>query len=78
MTGMSKNTVRKYIRSLADKDLISTESTTAFTRDGMKRNGTLLYTIHDLRPAADARYRNLLNQLETANAERSTSQTAPV
>ena len=48
---MSQNTVRKYVKSLEDKCLISTERTEIITKNGIKRNGTLLYTI---RPIAEA------------------------
>ncbi len=48
---MSQNTVRKYVKSLEDKCLISTERTEIITKDGIKRNGSLLYTI---RPIAEA------------------------
>ena len=44
-TGMSPNTVRKYITQLEDKQLIETLPTTVWTLDGTARNGTLLYTI---------------------------------
>ena len=44
-TGMSPNTVRKYITRLGDKHLIETLPTTVWTLDGTARNGTLLYTI---------------------------------
>ena len=50
---MSQNTVRKYVQSLEDKHLISTERTEVITKDGRKRNGTLLYTIHPIREAID-------------------------
>ena len=43
--GMSKNTVRKYVKSLEDKQLISNQQTTIIKKDGHKRNGSLLYTI---------------------------------
>lgn len=43
--GLSVNTVRKHIGSLADRGLISTENTSVITRSGLKRNGTLRYTI---------------------------------
>ena len=76
--GMSENTVHKYICALADKVLISTENTKVFTKDGMKRNGTLLYTICDPRSVMDARYRQLFNQLETTAAKQATSKPAPV
>jgi len=61
MTKMSVKTVRKHIRSLADKGLISTEDTSVLTRDGLKRNGTLRYTIQPLQNVLDA-YRQ--SQLE--------------
>lgn len=48
---MSQNTVRKYVKSIENKCLISTERTEIITKDGLKRNGTLLYTI---RPIAEA------------------------
>lgn len=44
-TGMSPNTVRKYITQLEDKYLIETLPTTVWTLDGTARNGTLLHTI---------------------------------
>lgn len=50
---MSQNTVRKYVHSLEDKHLISTERTEVITKDGRKRNGTLLYTIRPIRDAID-------------------------
>lgn len=45
--------VRKYVQSLEDKHLISTERTDVITKDGRKRNGTLLYTIRPIREALD-------------------------
>ena len=50
---MSQNTVRKYVQTLEDKQLISTERTEVITKDGRKRNGTLLYTIRPIREAID-------------------------
>ena len=52
-TKMSVNTVRKYIRALADKGLIRTEDTSILTRNGFKRNGNLLYTIQPLKDVMD-------------------------
>ncbi len=49
--GMSKNTVRKYVASLEEKRLITTEHTTIRTRDGRKHNGSLLYTIRPIQEA---------------------------
>ena len=80
--GMSENTVHKYICALADKGLISTENTTVFTKDGMKRNGTLLYTIHDPHAVMDAQHQQLLDRLEVStarwNQQLSASKPAPV
>lgn len=50
---MSQNTVRKYVQSLEDKHLILTERTEIITKDGRKRNGTLLYTIRPITEAID-------------------------
>ena len=49
--GMSKNTIRKYVGSLIEKRLITTEPTTVYTQKGEKRNGNLRYTI---RPIVEA------------------------
>ena len=53
---MSQNTVRKYVLSLEDKALITTEPTTVYTKSGMKRNGSLLYTIRPIQEALDLFY----------------------
>ena len=52
-TGMSPNTVRKYITQLEDKHLIETLPTTVWTLDGTARNGTLLYTILPIHEAVN-------------------------
>ena len=54
-TGMSPNTVRKYITQLEDKRLIETLPTTVWTLDGTARNGTLLYTILPIHGAVNYR-----------------------
>lgn len=59
--GLSRNTVKKYVDSLVEKQLIFTEPTTVTLQDGTKRNGSLLYTI---RPLADAREYYLRQQLQ--------------
>ena len=41
---MSVNTVRKYVAALEENGLIVTEPTSVITKDGRKRNGSLLYT----------------------------------
>ena len=66
---MSENTVRKYVCSLADKGLIFTENTSVVTRDGLKRNGNLLYTIQPFQDVLKEYRRHQLDELELA-AER--------
>lgn len=51
--GKSKNSVRKYVQELVDKRLITTENTTVITKNGVKRNGTLMYTIRPIQEAID-------------------------
>lgn len=50
-TGMSANTVAKYIRQLEDKRLIDVEPTKVRTKTGEVRNGTLLFTISPIQEA---------------------------
>ena len=52
-TGMSPNTVRKYITQLEDKHLIETLPTTVWTMDGTTRNGTLLYRVLPIHEAVN-------------------------
>ena len=54
--GMSKKTVRKYVRSLENKHLINTEYTTITTKDGRTRNGSMLYTILPIKNALQYYY----------------------
>lgn len=61
--GLSRNTVKKYITGLEQKHLITTEPTTVFTKDGRKRNGSLLYTI---RPIEEAKAHYYEQQLQCA------------
>lgn len=60
--GMSRNTVKKYVDALVEKQLIYTEPTTVETRDGKARNGNLLYTI---RPLENAREYYVAQQMKT-------------
>ena len=50
--GMSRNTVKKYIDALVEKQLIYAEPTKVTTKDGV-RNGNLLYTIRPLDTALE-------------------------
>ena len=59
-TGMSVNTVRKYIHSLEAKGLITTEPTTITGKDGHRRNGNLLFTIRPIAEAVEQYYEEQL------------------
>ena len=61
---MSKKTVMKYVKSLEDKCLITTEHTTVTLKSGQKQNGNLLYTIQPIREAKDYFYRQQMIKLE--------------
>ena len=50
---MSKTTVKKYVDSLVEKQMITVEQTSIITESGVKRNGTLLYTILPIQNALD-------------------------
>lgn len=63
-TKMSVNTVRKHICTLADRGLISTEDTSVFTRNGLKRNGSLLYTIRPFQEVIKEHQQRRLHKLE--------------
>lgn len=75
--GMSQNTVRKYVLSLEEKRLISTEPTTVYTKFGEKRNGSLLYTIRPIQEALDLFYERQMAQAElVAQHQRATERLA--
>ncbi len=66
---MSANTVRKYVEELETRHLIRTETTSVVTKDGRKRNGTLLYNIRPIQEAVDSYNEQQLLKLE-ADAQR--------
>ena len=51
---MSNNTVKKHVKGLEKKGLITTEYTTVKTKDGRTHNGSLLYTLRPLQPIEEA------------------------
>lgn len=61
--GMSKKTVQKYVRSLENKHLISTEYTAITTKDGRTRNGSLLYTILPMKDALQYYYETKFREI---------------
>ena len=52
-TGMSANTVAKYIRQLEERQLIDVEPTKVRTKSGEVRNGTLQFTIRPIQEAVN-------------------------
>ena len=72
---LSKNTVAKYVLSLEEKCLISTEPTKVRTEDGRVHNGSLMYTIRPIKDAQDHYYAVQMAQLElTAARQRAEEQ----
>lgn len=63
--GMSKNTVKKYVDSLIEKQLITAEPTSVYTQKGEKRNGNLLYTIRPIEDAVEYHYEQQMIRLES-------------
>ena len=63
---MSENTVRKYIRQLEERGLITTESTEVITKTGEKRNRNLLFTLRPIQEVIDQYYDRRLEELELA------------
>ena len=66
---MSRYTVSKYVQLLVDKELISTELTSIFTKDNKKFNGNLLYTILPIEQAKQLFYKRQLEDLHRTIAE---------
>ena len=65
---LSLKTVKKYVTELVEKGLISTENTTVTTKKGIKRNGSLRYTIRPIREAVEQHEQKQLRQLEIDTA----------
>ena len=61
--GMSKNTVKKYVDRLIEKQLITVEPTSVITQNGEKRNGNLRYTIRPIAEALEQYYEQQLIRL---------------
>ena len=68
--GMSNNTVRKYVQELEERGLIVTEHTKIITKNGIKKNGSLLYTIIPLQKVMEQHYEQQFNALERTTERR--------
>lgn len=66
--GMSKNTVRKYVKELESAGLIKTEHTTVTLKDGRKRNGNLKYKIMLIKEVVEARFKQQLSKAQFEKA----------
>ena len=51
--GRAKNTVMRYVDALAEKGLVSTEPTSVLMRSGIKKNGSMRYTLRPIREAVE-------------------------
>ena len=70
--GMSNNTVRKYVQELEERGLIVTEHTKIITKNGIKKNGNLLYTMIPLQKVMEQHYEQQFNALERTTERRKT------
>ena len=68
--GMSRNTVRKYVQELEERGLIVTEHTKIITKNGIKKNGSLLYTIIPLQKVMEQHHEQQFNALERTTERR--------
>lgn len=66
---MSENTVRKYLRRLEERDLITTEPTEVITKHSGRRNGNLRFTLWPIGEVIDEYNDRQLEELALA-AER--------
>ena len=67
--GLTRKTVMKYVRSLEDKCLITTEHTTVTLKTGKRQNGNLLYTIRPIKEAVDYFNAQQLRKVERETAK---------
>ena len=65
--GLSVNTVAKYVAALEEHGLIRTERTEIVTKEGLKRNGCLRYTILPIQNAVDLFHERQLAELQRAS-----------
>ena len=69
-TGMSANTVAKYIRQLEERQFINVEPTKVRTKSGEVRNGTLQSTIRPIQEAVNYKLEKNLSALPTPKRTR--------
>ena len=64
----SRNTVAKHVRLLEERGFIVTEYTTVITKQGVKRNGNLLYTLIPMHEVMERFYERQLCALDESAA----------
>ena len=64
--GCSERTVPKYVYELCEKRLVSVEQTSVVTKDGLKWNGNLRYTILPIKGAVEYHDEQQLARLDAA------------
>ena len=67
---LSRNTVAKHVRLLEERGFIVTEHTKIITKNGIKKNGSLLYTIIPLQKVMEQHYEHQFNALERTTERR--------
>ena len=65
---LSRNTVAKHVRLLEERGLIVTEHTTVITKQGVKRNGNLLYMLLPMHEVMEQFYERQLCALDESAA----------
>ena len=65
---LSRNTVAKQVRLLEERGFIVTEYTTVITKQGVKRNGNLLYTLIPMHEVMERFYERQLCALDESAA----------
>ena len=65
---LSRNTVAKQVRLLEERGLIVTEHTTVITKQGVKQNGNLLYTLLPMHEVMERFYERQLCALDESAA----------
>lgn len=66
---LSRNTVAKYVRLLDERGLIITEHTKIITKNGIKKNGNLLYTLVSMHEITQAYYDRQFEKAELATMQ---------
>ena len=67
---LSRNTVAKHVHLLEERGFIVTEHTKIITKNGIKKNGNLLYTIIPMHEVMEQHYEQQFHALERTTEQR--------